>query len=131
MKVEINVDELQFKEILEGELKNLSQEKIHEIILESIRIYFVNNPNIVKNLFVEQNSWSYRESPSSYLKQILEQEIPQGAFADLVDGMLATLKENYNNILKDALVDLMISGMFNSYGFEDKLRNSLRKLQNS
>ena len=43
MKVEINIDETQFKELLDGHLSKLSEDAIKSIIVESIREYFSQN----------------------------------------------------------------------------------------
>lgn len=131
MKIEINVDELQFKEILDGELKNLSKEKIHEVILEGIRTYFTTNPDVVEGLFVEKCGWGYQKQPTSYLRQIINTRIPYNCFEELVDGLINDLKKNHEQLLKEAMIELMINGMFNSYGFQDKFRETLMKVSNN
>ena len=43
MKVEINVDETQLKDILDKELKDLPKETIQDVIVQSIKGYFEQN----------------------------------------------------------------------------------------
>ena len=131
MKIEINVDELQFKEILDGELKNLSKEKIHEVILEGIRTYFINHPDVVNGLFVEKSNWSYQTQPTSYLKEIIKEQIPYDCFEELINGLINDLKKNHEQLLKEAMIELMISGMFNNHGFENKFRETLYHISSS
>ena len=44
MKIEINVDETQFKDILDKELQDLPKEVLQNIIVESIKGYFQQDP---------------------------------------------------------------------------------------
>ena len=54
MKVEINIDETEFKELLDGQLSKLSDETIQNIILESIKQYFAKNDyKNVEDLFLQ------------------------------------------------------------------------------
>ena len=128
MKIEINVDELQFKELLEGELKNLPKDKIQEVIVEGIRTYVNTHPEMIKDLFVD-SSYSWREQPTYYLKEIVKNHIPQDAFKDTVEGIVYTLKNNYDKILRDAIIDMLIGGIFNSYNFQDRIRETLNRLK--
>ena len=52
MNITINVDETQFKEILDRELKDLPKEDLQEIIKQALTQYIMSNPELVKNLLI-------------------------------------------------------------------------------
>ena len=53
MNITINVDETQFKEILDRELKDLPKEDLQEIIKQALTQYIMSNPELVKNLLAK------------------------------------------------------------------------------
>lgn len=82
MKLEINVDETMFKDVLEKELKAFSEEELHEILKGCIVEFFKNNDNI-KKMFLEEkyDTWGYGSNqekhfkgyePTGLLKRIVE-----------------------------------------------------------
>ena len=66
MEIKITVDESQFKEVLEGELKALKPEEIHEVLVQCIGEYFRQNDYAaIKGLLVENPDsygWDSRKS---------------------------------------------------------------------
>lgn len=128
MQIVVNVDELQFKELVDGELKNLAPEKIQEMIYDGIREYLHNNPETIKNLFVD-SSYRWREEPTSYLRQLVRENLKPDEFKDIQDEIIRTLRTNYDRILRDAVIDIMLRGVFGSENFEDSVRETLRSIR--
>ena len=113
MKVEINVDETQFKDILDKELQDLPKEVLQNIIVESIKGYFQqdNYKNVEKIFLHEEKSsygWSSHNKPNELLTSVLK-NCDYYQLQEVVDEAINTLKEEHYNILKDILKDILMT----------------------
>ena len=130
MKVEINIDETQFKELLEGHLSQLPEDTIKNIIVESIRGYFSqNNYEKIENLFIEtKNSYGYPEKVASPFLGRLVRDCDYSGLQDVLDAAIKNLVENNERILKDMFIEAIASKMTDTYGFRDSIRQALREM---
>lgn len=56
MELKINIDETQFKDVMEKELKALTPEQLTDIFKEAIKQYLLSdNASAIKNLFVDKD----------------------------------------------------------------------------
>ena len=125
MKVELNVDETQFKDILDKELQDLPKEVLQNIIVESIKGYFQQDDyKNVEKIFLheEKNSygWSSHNEPNVLLTSVLK-NCNYSKLQDVVDEAINTLKEEHYNILKNILKDMFIKGLTTDYTFQSSL----------
>ena len=149
MKVQIEINENQFTELLEKELGDLPKEDIQAILLESIKSYLhheditetqeiINSLNgrikepakIIRKqnydklnalLIREESSWGNRNSrPSELFSQMLNQCNFSG-LQDIVDEMIEDLKNNYHNILVEAMSKRIADSLINDYKFQQEL----------
>ena len=125
MKIEINVDETQFKDILDKELQDLPKEVLQNIIAESIKGYFQqDNYKNVERIFIQdsQNSYGYYHSKEAteLLKSVLN-DCNYSELQDVVDEAINTLKNEHYNILKNILKDMFIHGLTEDYTFRSSL----------
>ena len=128
MKIELHVSDAQFQELINENIKDLPKEKIHEIILEGIKNYI--NKDFIEKIFVEKQGWYGSQlHPTSYLKEIIKENIPKDCYTDLVSEITTNLRENYEEILRKAIIDLLISGMGNSYAMENAIRETFRRME--
>lgn len=60
MKLEINVDETMFRDVLEKQLEAFDEKELHEILRGCIVEFFKSNDNI-KKIFLEEkySTWGY------------------------------------------------------------------------
>lgn len=128
MQVVINIDEAQFKDIVESNIKDIPKEKVHEIILEGIRNYI--DKDMVSKLFVESSSWS-GIYPTSYLREVVKSSVPEHLFVDLAEELVAQLRENYDKVLREAIIDLLLQGMFRGDSFHQAVREVLMRMNNN
>ena len=125
MKIEINVDETQFKDILDKELQDLPKEVLQNIIVESIKGYFQQDDykNVEKIFLHEEKSfygWSSHNEPNELLTSVLK-NCDYYLLQEVVDEAINTLKEEHYNILKDILKDMFIKGLTTNYAFQSSL----------
>lgn len=136
MKVELNVDEEQFKELLEKELKDLPKETLQEILVQSIKEYFVQDGFKNLNVFlVERERYGYGvKGPSRFLECMME-KCDYSGLQEVVDKMIKDLKENYHTILMEVLSDRLVSGLINTtsfkIGMEETIREHILKMNNN
>ena len=132
MKVEINIDETQFKELLDGHLSKLPEDVIKEIIVESIHEYFSqNNYEQIENLFVEtKTNYSYKEKCASPFLQRLVRDCDYSKLQDVLDAAIDNLVENNERILKDMFIEAIADKLYSTYTFRDSVRRVLVEMKN-
>jgi hypothetical protein len=102
MKLEINVDETMFKDILEKELEAFSKDELHEILKSCIIEFFKNNDNIKKMFLNEKyRTWGWGDNTHKEF----EGYEPTGLLNDIVKNKF-DYKEPYDEV-KDALLDFL------------------------
>ena len=127
MKVEINIDETQFKELLDGHLSKLPEDTIKNIIVESIRGYFSqNNYERIEDLFIEtKNTYGYKEKVASSFLGRLVRDCDYSGLQDVLDAAIKNLVENNERILKDMFIEAIADKMYNTYSFKDSISKAL------
>lgn len=145
MKVELNVDEEQFKELLEKEFKDLPKEKIQNILVESIKTYLNpddlidNQSNVVlgqtyrkehplNKLLMQSTTYHYNSTtvePSNLLRTLLLQ-CDFSALQEVVDKMIEDLKENYHSILVELLSCYMAKGITENTTFRFEMEQIIQ-----
>ena len=127
MKVEINIDETQFKELLDGHLSKLPEDAIKNIIVESIHEYFThNNYEMIESLFIEtKERYGFREKSAAPFLQKLVEDCDYSKLQDVLDAAIYNLIENNETILKDMFIEAIADRMYNTYSFKDSVRKVL------
>ena len=116
MKLEINVDETMFKDILEKELEAFSKEELHEILKSCIIEFFNNNDNI-KKMFLEEkkNFWGEQQGyePTGLLNSIVRDNFKcDEPFKEIESALVEYCKKD--DTLKKILKE-MIAETFKKY----------------
>ena len=130
MKVEINVDETQLKDILDKELTDLPKEVLQDVIVQSIKGYFEqNNYENVQKIFINEskNSYGFGTSITStrFLDDLLK-ECNYSGLQSVVDEAIKDVKENHRSIVCDLISKIMTEGLFQDYNFKYALENAIR-----
>lgn len=128
MEIKINVDETKFKDVLEDELKAFSKEELHEIIRECI-IEVLHNDDILRNLFIQReiDHWGHvkYEKPSQIVIDAAKTINLSSAYEEIKDNMITILKNEYHSILEKAMLGLIINGISNDYGFQNRMEHAI------
>ncbi len=132
MKVEISIDETQFKELLDGHLSKLPEDTIKNIIVESIHEYFThNNYEMIENLFIEtKERYGFREKSAAPFLQRLVRDCDYSKLQDVLDAAIKNLEENNERILKDMFIEAIAGAMYNTYSFKDSISKALMEITN-
>ena len=132
MKVEINVDETQFKDILDKELKDLPKEVIQDVIVESIKGYFEqNNYENVQKLFIREinsysgySDWTTTKTTTEFLNK-LAQDCDYSGLQSVVDEAIKSVKENHMTILCRLISEIFTTGLMKNYNFQCELERAI------
>lgn len=128
MKVEINIDETEFKELLDGQLSKLSDETIQNIILESIKEYFAKNDyKNVEDLFlqVDKNQYGYTSKSANPFFEGLIRDCDYSKLQDLLDKTIDALINNHEEIIKSVFLEAISDKIANTYSFRDYIQAAM------
>jgi len=129
MEIKINVDETMFKDIIDKELKAFSKEELHEIARECIIEVFRNDKNIVR-LFLDTSDWSGRDRPSYLLMSAANKIDLSPAFKEIQEDMIATLKNNYKEVLEHAMLRAIRANFASSHEFHTVMEQTINDILN-
>lgn len=129
MEIKINVDETMFKDIIDKELRAFSKEELHEITRECIIEVFRNDKNIVR-LFLDTSDWYGRDKPSDLLVSAANKIDLSPAFKEIQEDMIATLKNNYKEVLEHAMLRAIRANFVNSYEFHTVMERTINDILN-
>ena len=129
MEIKINVDETMFKDIIDKELKAFSKEELHEIARECIIEVFRNDKKIVR-LFLDTSDWSGRDRPSDLLVSAANKIDLSPAFKEIQEDMIATLKNNYKEVLEHAMLRAIRANFASSHEFRTVMEMTIDDILN-
>lgn len=112
MQISINVDETQFKELMDKSLVALPEEKLQEVVLEGFRTYLTNT-NVLKELIMAKDAWGYEIKPTQFLQEIMLRTTKTNKLNDLRDEMIDVVRENFDEIIHKAMAQIVCNGIFN------------------
>lgn len=109
MNITINVDETQFKEILD---KELPKEDLQEIIKQTFSQYILSNPEFVKNLFVKESPYSYHKyDPTPLMENIVKRIDFSKECEEVVQALKNELISNSREILEQLMLKTIARSM--------------------
>lgn len=125
MTVQLKVDETQFKELLDKELKDMPKEVIQEAILSAIKEYFSIDDGKNLGFLIEESGYHYGEKrPSDFLKKTLA-ECDYSKLQNIIDKMSEELEKNHKFILQEVVLNALINGFTNTYSMQEVLRSQI------
>lgn len=109
MNITINVDETQFKDLLEKELKEMPKEEVHELIKMAFTQYITQDPNALKDLFVKKgNSYYSNEMVPTDLTRKIINEID---FSDIAAEIAKHIEELFKNNIREIVEQLVVQSI--------------------
>ncbi len=134
MKLEINVDETMFKDVMEKELKAFSEEELHEILKGCIVEFFKNNDDIKKLFLLEKTSYWGGQShfegyePTGLLKRIVQDNFKYDEpFKEVENALTDYCKKDdtLKNILKEMIAEAFQRFFENTFWQSANMRSSI------
>ena len=125
MKLEINIDETMFKDVVEKELEAVPQEDIQDIIKQSIKEYLIQH---IEYVLFQTKSYSSEKEFTPIFKDALKDIDLSEPVKTVSDAMIQELKGNLQPILNSVLMSMMIDGLGNNWYFQETIKNTLTEL---
>lgn len=98
----LNIDTEQMEGLLKEGLISLPQDKIQEVLLEVVKNILNNKDSGI--LFVSSGYYDKTYRPSDLLKNLIEKAQTSSYIEELSDVIINYLKENYQEVIFNALV---------------------------
>ena len=112
MKLEINLDESRFKDLVDGELGKFSDEEIHDILGKAISQYVMDSDIIQRLFYVKKKDYYGNETndfvPTSRLENIVNKLDVEG----ILNGVKERVQETLNS---DDIIKKMTESMFYNF----------------
>lgn len=128
MELKINIDETMFKDVIEKELKAFSREELHEIIRECI-VEALKTDGTLKSLFVKPKRYSYDSDEATQLLFEAARNINLSpAYEEVQEMMISELKNNYDKLLQNVMLTIMIDGLCDNWNFKNNLQSAVNEI---
>ena len=129
MEIKIEVSDEMFSEVCEKELKALSPEDVKDVIIQCIGEYFRNNNYANTEKLVvsrKNNAWSFCDTyEATEFTNRLVKALDYSALQDVLDASIETLKNKHEDLIKNILLEAMIRGISNTYGFRSVIEEAI------
>ena len=127
MDITINVDESQFKEILDKELKALKPEELHEVLIQCIKEYFtIDNYKNLEHLLVENRGGYYGNKVPTEFTIALVKSCDYSKLQEVADACCEKLKTDHDTILKEIMLNAIVSGLTNNFYIHDMISTTIK-----
>lgn len=108
MNLTIQIDETQFKEILDKELKDMPKEQLQQMIMQAFAQFLKNDPKYIDELFFTKTGGMYpRKEPTPLLAGIIKNM----NFDEECDEIIQCLKDELKGNARDILEEVMLKAM--------------------
>ena len=112
MKLEINLDESRFKDLVDGELGKFSDEEIHDILGKAISQYVMDSDVIQRLFYVKKRDYYGNETNDFTPTSRLENIVNKLDVEDMLKGVKERIQETLNS---DDIIREMTENMFYNF----------------
>ena len=112
MKLEINLDESRFKDLVDEELEKFSDEEIHDILGKAISQYVMDSDVIQRLFYVKKKDYYGNETNDFVPTSRLENIVNKLDVEDMLKGVKERVQETLN---RDDIIKEMTENMFYNF----------------
>lgn len=102
LNIQLKVTDEQMTSLIKGKLESLPDEKIQEIFANALSEFFKTNDG--QKLFYTKRYYDSDPQPTRLLTQMIDHAVSKDLLKPCVDELVETLKNNYANLLRSAMV---------------------------
>lgn len=103
LNIQITVTDEQMCSLLRGSLESLPDEKVQDIFANALTEFFKTSNG--QKMFYTQSYYNSDPKPTPLLTKMVENAVSKELLKPCVDELIATLKNNYVNILRSAMTE--------------------------
>ena len=112
MKLEINLDESRFKDLVDGELGKFSDGEIHDILEKAISQYVMDSDVIQRLFYVKKKDYYGNETNDFVPTSRLENIVNKLDVEDMLEGVKERVQETLNS---DDIIKEMTENLFYNF----------------
>lgn len=109
LNIQLTVTDEQMTSLLKGKLETLPDEKVQEIFAGALAEFLKSSTG--QQLFYTKEYYSSTPKPSALLEKMVSNAVSKNLLQPEVDALIAVLKNNYPELLRQAIVNVF-SGLF-------------------
>ena len=119
LNIQITVDNEQMASLIRGNIENLPNEKLQEILSNALTEFFKTENG--QRLFYSKEYYSSNPKTNKLLIQMVENAISKDLLKPCVDEFIEKIKDNYENLIKETMIQT-----FNNMFFTQMQQSSLQ-----
>lgn len=102
LNIQITVTDEQMASLIRGNLENLPEEKIQEVLANALTEFFKTNDG--RKMFYTTSYYNSEPQPTKLLERMVENAISKDLLKPCVDEFIGTLKDNYESLIKECMI---------------------------
>ena len=102
LNIQITITDEQMTDLIRGNLANLPEDKIQEIISDALKAFLKTENG--QRLFYIKEYYSSQPRPTQLLLGMIENAVSKDLLKPCVDEFIDSIKGNYENLIKEAIV---------------------------
>lgn len=127
LNIQITVDNEQMASLIRGNIENLPNEKLEEILSNALTEFFKTDNG--QRLFYSKAYYNSDPKPTKLLTQMIENAISKDLLKPCVDKFIEKIKDNYENLIKETMIQTF-SNMFFTEMQQCSLQHQLNEILN-
>lgn len=128
LNIQITVTDEQMTSLIKGNLENLPDDKIQEVLSNALTEFFKTDNG--QKLFYTKQYYSDNPTPTSLLVNMVENAISKDLLKPCVDEFIETIKNNYEGLIKETMIRTF-SNMFFTQMDKISLQAQLNEILNT
>lgn len=132
MQVQITVRDDQFKDIIEKELKALTQEEVHDLVITMMKQYIIDNPDFCKGIFVQKKHHRYDfssyDEPTDILRSIIKEIDISDDIEPIKNELVKCIMENCKEIVEKLISNAISEALVNSFKDISSFKNVMYEM---
>ena len=127
MQLVLNISDEQFKDSIQDQIKAIDPKDLQGALVSAIKTYFTEDKYALEKLLFVQQSYGYsNKEPSDILKNAMA-ALDYSELQPLVDDSIKLLRERYDRLLRDMLMQQIAEQLTKTYSFQSELQMAIQE----
>lgn len=126
MQLVLNISDEQFKDSIQDQIKAIDPKDLQGALVSAIKTYFTEDKYALEKLLFVQQSYGSNKEPSDILKNAMA-SLDYSELQPLVDDSIKLLRERYDRLLRDMLMQQIAEQLTKTYSFQSELQMAIQE----
>lgn len=127
LNLQITVTDEQMTSLIKGQLEDLPDDKIQEILANALTQFFQTDNG--QKLFYHKEYYNSNPVPTNLLVHMVENAISKDLLKPCVDEFIETMRNNYENLIRETMIQTF-SNMFFTQIEKNSLQTNMNEILN-